>query len=287
MKFHSVREALAALQRAPGLALLSATSIGLSLFVIGSFAVVTYNVEVALRAIERRVEIVAYLRDDITAAQLEVLQSDVRSFPEVDSALHVSKFEAMRSAMQQLDEFRDVFSDLELNPLPASLEVQLRPEFRNPQSVRRVADLIALYPFVEDVRYGREWVDKIYQLRRLGGAVATILGFAFAVVAIIIIGTTVRMAVLARRDEIAVMRLVGATDGFIRRPFLLEGLITGLVGGLLALLLTYGAYAAIDGTLIDLEWLPPLWTACGTLAGGLLGLLASGLALKRHLMSYA
>jgi cell division transport system permease protein len=287
MKWYSVGEAVAALRRAPGLAVLSATSIGLSLFVIGTFAIVTYNVEVTLRAIERRVEVVAYLKDDVTAAQLEVLQNDVRSFPEVESVVHISKYEAMRSAMQQLDEFRDVFSDLELNPLPASVEVQLKPDFRNPRSVQHVADLISLYPFVEDVRYGREWVNKIYQLRRLGGAVAAILGIAFAVVAILIIGTTVRMAVLARRDEIAVMRLVGATDGFIRRPFLLEGLITGLAGGLLALLLTYAAYKAVDGTLIDLAWLPPLWAILGTLAGGLLGLLASGLALRRHLMRYA
>lgn len=283
---HSIREAIAAFRRAPGLAALSATSIGLSLFVLGTFGLVAYNVEVALQTIERRVEIVAYLRDDVSSAQLEVAQNDIRSFPEVASVVHISKFEAMRNAMQQLDEFRDVFSDLELNPLPASLEIRLRPEFRNPASVQRVAELVALYPFVEDVRYGREWLHKIYQLRRLGGAVAAILGIAFAVVAILIIGTTVRMAVLARRDEIAVMRLVGATDGFIRRPFLLEGLITGLAGGFLALLLTYSAFRAVDGSLMDLEWLPLLWTASLVAAGGLLGLLAAAAALRRHLKAH-
>lgn len=286
MAHHSVREAIAALRRAPGLAVLSATSIGLSLFVLGIFGVAAYNLDVTLQAVERRVEVVAYLRDDITAAQLEVLQNDVGSFPEVDNVTHVSKFEAMRNAIQQLEEFRDVFTDLEMNPLPASLEVQLRPAFRDPTSVARVAELIALYPFVEDVRYGREWVDKIYQLRRLGGAVAAILGIAFAVVAILIIGTTVRMAVLARREEIAIMRLVGATDGFIRRPFLLEGFITGLGGGLLALLLTYVAFLAVDGSLINLEWVPAGWALGGTLAGGLLGLAASGAALRRHLTTY-
>jgi cell division transport system permease protein len=283
---HSIREAVAAFRRAPGLAALSATSIGLSLFVLGTFGLVAYNVEVTLRAIERRVEIVAYLRDDVSAAQLEVAQNDIGSFPEVASVAHVSKFEAMRNAMQQLDEFREVFTDLEINPLPASLEIQLKPQFRDPISVQRVAELIGLYPFVEDVRYGREWLEKIYQLRRLGGAVAAILGIAFAVVAILIIGTTVRMAVLARREEIAVMRLVGATDGFIRRPFLLEGLITGLGGGFLALALTYGAYRAVDSSLIELEWLPLLWAGGGTAAGAVLGLLAAGAALRRYLMSY-
>jgi cell division transport system permease protein len=282
-----VREAIAAFRRAPGLAVLSAMSIGLSLFVLGMFGLVTYNVEVTLRSIERRVEVVAYLRDNVSAEQLEVLQNDVGSFPEVENVIHVSKFEAMRNAMQQLEEFREVFTDLEVNPLPASLEVQLRPDYRDPESVQRVADLIALYPFVEDVQYGREWVEKIYQLRRLGGAVAAILGIAFAVVAILIIGTTVRMAVLARREEIVIMQLVGATDGFVRRPFLLEGFITGLAGGALALLLTYGAYLAVNGSLIDLEWLPPLWATLGVLAGGVLGLAASDTALKRHLITYA
>jgi len=286
MAYYSVREAIAALRRAPGLAILSATSIGLSLFVLGIFGVAAYNLDVTLQAVERRVEVVAYLRDDISAAQLEVLQNDVSSFPEVENLTHVSKFEAMRNAIQQLEEFRDVFTDLEMNPLPASVEVRLRPAYRDPTSVARVAELIALYPFVEDVRYGREWVDKIYQLRRLGGAVAAILGVAFAVVAILIIGTTVRMAVLARREEIAVMRLVGATDGFIRRPFLLEGFITGLGGGLLALLLTYAAFLVVDGSLINLEWVPASWVSGGTLAGGLLGLAASGAALRRHLITY-
>ncbi len=286
MAYYSVREAIAALRRAPGLAILSATSIGLSLFVLGIFGVAAYNLDVTLQAVERRVEVVAYLRDDISAAQLEVLQNDVSSFPEVESLTHVSKFEAMRNAIQQLEEFRDVFTDLEMNPLPASVEVRLRPAYRDPTSVARVAELIALYPFVEDVRYGREWVDKIYQLRRLGGAVAVILGVAFAVVAILIIGTTVRMAVLARREEIAIMRLVGATDGFIRRPFLLEGFITGLGGGLLALFLTYAAFLVVDGSLINLEWVPASWAGGGTLAGGLLGLAASGAALRRHLTTY-
>jgi cell division transport system permease protein len=95
------------------------------------------------------------------------------------------------------------------------------------------------------------------------------------------------MAVLARREEIVIMQLVGATDGFVRRPFLLEGFITGLVGGALALLLTYAAYLAVNGSLMDLEWLPPLWASLGVLAGGVLGLLASDTALRRHLITYA
>lgn len=287
MALHSIREATAALRRSPGLAFLSAASVGLSLFVLGLFAMVTHNVDFTLQQIEERVEIVAYLRDDISAAQLEILQNDVRSFPEVEEVRHISKFEAMRTAIEELEEFRDVFADLEVNPLPASIEIDLRREYRDPSSARRVAELIDVYPFVEDVRYGREWVEKIYQLRRIAGAVAAVLGIAFAIVAILIIGTTTRMAVLARREEITVMRLVGATDGYIRRPFLLEGLITGLAGGLIALILTYAAYFAVDGSLINLHWIPGSWAAIGVAGGGVLGTLASAAALRRHLRTYA
>lgn len=279
----SIREAFAALHRAPGLATLSAASISFSLFVFGIFILAAYNVELTLQQVEERVEVVAYLADDLDADQLAALQAEVRAFPEVADVRFVSKFEAMRNAVRELTEFREVFSDLEVNPLPASLEVRLRPEFRGPDAVARVAEQLDLYPFVEDVRYGRDWVEKLDRLRRIAGAVASILGTAFALVAVIIIGTTIRIAVFSRRDEIQIMQLVGASDALIRRPFLLEGLLTGLAGGLLALGFTYLAYVTVDRSLIAIAWVPTTWAAGQMAAGALLGLLASGAAVRRHL----
>src|SRR6059036_8755 len=107
------------------------------------------------------------------------------------------------------------------------------------------------FGFVDDVRFGRDWVEKLDRLRGLAAAVGFVVGAAFAIVAIIIIGTTIRMAVLQRSREIAIMRLVGATDGFIRRPFLLQGAIKGLLGGLVAMGLSYGAYYLINRFLIQ------------------------------------
>jgi cell division transport system permease protein len=154
---------------------------------------------------------------------------------------YVSKTEALANAMADMQEFKDVFADLDNNPLPASLEVRMKPGSRTPQAVRAVAERLKAYPFVEDVRYGREWLERIFLIRRLAGGAATLIGVAFALVAAIIIATAVRIAVFARREEISIMRLVGATDGFVQRPFLLEGLMTGVMGGLLAALLTWGA----------------------------------------------
>ena len=150
-------------------------------------------------------------------------------------------------------------------------------------AVKRVADRLKAYPFVEDVRYGRDWLEKIYLLRRLAGGAATVIGGAFALVAAIIIATAVRIAVFARREEISIMRLVGATDGFVQRPFLLEGLMTGVLGGVTAALLTWGAYRIIGATMFRLEFLPGQWVLLVVAIGTVFGFVSSMVAVRRHL----
>ena len=149
--------------------------------------------------------------------------------------------------------------------------------------VELVARRLAAHPFVEDVSFGGDWVGKIISLRRIAAGATAIIGGAFAAVAGIIIATAVRIAVFARRDEIQIMRLVGATSGFIQRPFIIEGLISGLVGGVLAAVLTFLAFEAVSATLIQVTWLPAEWAVVGVLAGGVYGLLSSAVAVRRHL----
>lgn len=280
---YALREALAAFRRAPLLTGLSALMIGLSLFVVGLFGLSTYNIRQVLDRVESRVEVVAYLQDGTPADAVRLAQEEISAFPEVREVLYVSREQALEVARQELDEFQLVFSDLEVNPLPASFEVTLRPTHRTPETVRAVADRIAGYDFVEDVRYGREWLDKVFLLRRIAAAAALIMGIAFAAVAAVIIGTAVRLAIFARREEIAIMRLVGATRGFVRRPFLLEGLFTGLLGAGIALACTYGVYRVLSRAVVDLEWIPDAWVLGGLGAGALVGVLASALAVRKYL----
>jgi cell division transport system permease protein len=281
--FYSLREALAAFRRTPLLTVLSVVAISLSLFVLGIFALTAYNIRRTIDTIEERVEIVAYLHDDVSEAQIDIVREELATLPEVLDSRYVSRTEALTAAVQELDEFRDVFTDLDVNPLPASLEVHLQPGHRNPTSVERVARHLAAYPFIEDVEFGREWISKIVSLRRIAGGATAVIGVAFAAVAVIIIATAVRISVFARREEIAIMRLVGATNGFIRRPFLIEGLISGLVGGLLAVGLTYATFRSVDAELIELTWLPTEWAAAGVAAGVAFGIVSCALALRRHL----
>jgi cell division transport system permease protein len=282
---YSLREALAAFRRAPLLIVLSIVAISLSLFVVGLFGLTAHNLHLAILEVEERVEVVGYLRDDANETQLEQAQQELRALPEVLGVTFVSKTEALATAVRDLEEFREIYAELDSNPLPASFEVRLQPGARNPAGVERVAQRLAAFSFVEDVRFGREWLDKIFFLRRVAAGGAGILGGAFALVAAIIIATAIRIAVFARREEISIMRLVGATNGFVRRPFLLEGLMVGLIGGAIALGLTYGTYEMVSRTLFAVAWIPPVWVAAGVTAGAMLGLLASAVAVRRHLRS--
>lgn len=170
-----------------------------------------------------------------------------------------------------------------MNPFPASLEIRFLPEGRTTETVEAVAVAAESFPVVEDVRYGREWVERLFFLRKIGGFTALILGAAFAAVATLIIGTAIRIAVFARKEEIFIMRLVGARDSLIWRPFLLEGAATGLLGGILAILLTWLTHQAVFHFLFALDWIPMSWMGGGVGIGILFGVLASNLAVRRYL----
>ncbi len=276
----TLRETLLAFRRAPLLSALSVMTIAFSLFSLGLFVLVAVNIRDALQQVEERVEIRAYIADGTPIEALAAALGDIGSFPEVARADGISQEEALERARAELGEFRDVF---DAAFLPASIEVRLKPGFRDPETVSAVAARIRTYPFVDDVRFGEEWVRKLYNIRNLATAAGIILGVAFAAVAIIIIGATIRMAVLARGREISIMRLVGATDGFIRRPFLLEGLAKGILGGVLALALTYFAHSLISRTLVATRFFDERIIIAGIAFGALIGFLGSAVSVGRHL----
>lgn len=276
----TIREVGLGLRRAPLLSALSIITIAFSLFAFGLFGLVALNVSRALQDVEERVEIRAFIADGTPVEAVSAAAGDIAAFPEVAQVDILSPEQALERARKELTEFKDVF---DADFLPASLEVRLQPGFRDPATVRAVAQRLESYRFVDDVRYGEDWVQKLYNIRNIAGAAGLVLGIAFAAVAVIIIGSTIRMAVLAREREISIMRLVGATDGFVRRPFLVDGLIKGIVGGIIALLLVWLAHTAIDRYLIETDFFAPSLALLGIAAGGLIGLLGSGVSVGRHL----
>jgi cell division transport system permease protein len=276
----ALREALLGFRRTPLLSVLSVTTIAFSLFSLGLFGLVALNLRDALTSVEERVEVRAFLADSTPPATAQAAAEELRRLPAVASVTYVSPEAALARARRELGEFNDVWGSA---VLPASLDVRMRPGQRDPATVQRVAAHARTYPFVEDVRYGAEWVQKLYRLRTVATATGLALGTAFAVAAIIIVGATIRMTVFARSPEIQIMRLVGATDGFVRLPFLLDGVAKGVLGGLLALLLTRAAYAVVDHWFVRVRFFDVGAMAVGVLAGALLGLVGSAASVGRHL----
>ncbi len=282
-----IREAMLSFRRAPLLSALSVTTIAFSLFVVGLFGLVALNLREALHGIENRVEIVAYLFRGTLPETVTMASEDIAAFPEVQSVTYVSEDEALERAKRDLVEFKDAYQDLQVNPLPASLEIRLKDGSRQAAQVQAVAERLRGYRFVEEVRYGREWVEKLDRLRNIFGFVGLVIGLAFAVVAVVIIGVTIRITVLQRKREIAIMRLVGATNNFIRGPFILEGAIKGLLGGVLAVVMCYGAYVLFKGqtdlATSGLIFFQAGQASVGLLFGTLIGLGGSLVSVGRHL----
>jgi cell division transport system permease protein len=222
----------------------------------------------------------AFITDSTEIESVAAAMKDIGEFPEVQRVGYISKEEALARARKEMGEFADVF---EAGVLPASIEVNLRPGMRDPRTVKSVADRIRTYHFIDDVRYGEEWVAKLYRLRTIATVAGIALGIAFAAVAVIIIGATIRMTVLARAKEISIMRLVGATDMFIRLPFLIDGLVKGVCGGLLALLFVWIANRVVNEYVIQTVFFDRQMIFLGIVAGAFMGVLGSLVSVGRHL----
>jgi cell division transport system permease protein len=276
----SVGEALTASRRAPLLSILGVVTIAFSLFAFGLFGLVAINIRKALEQVEERVEVRAFLEDSTDIESVAAAMKDIGEFPEVARVEYVSKEQALERARKEMGEFADVF---EAGVLPASIEVYLRSGMRDPTTVKSVADRIRSYHFVDDVRYGEEWVEKLYRLRTITTVAGLALGIAFAAVAIIIIGATIRMTVLARAKEISIMRLVGATDMFIRLPFLIDGLVKGVLGGLLALVFVWAANRVVNEYFIQTIFFSREMVFLGVVGGAFMGVLGSLVSVGRHL----
>jgi cell division transport system permease protein len=276
----SAREALTASRRAPLLSALGIVTIAFSLFAFGLFGLVAINIRQALDQVEERVEVRAFLTDSTDIESVATAMKDISGFREVLRVEYVSEEKALERARKEMGEFADVF---ESGVLPASIEVHLRPGMRDPASVKAVADRMKTYQFIDDVRYGEEWVEKLYRLRTIATVAGIALGVAFAAVAIIIIGATIRMTVLARAKEISIMRLVGATDMFIRLPFLIDGLVKGVLGGLLALVFVWVANRVVNEYFIQTIFFDRQLIFFGVVGGAVMGVLGSLFSVGRHL----
>ena len=282
-----LREALLTFRRTPLLSGLSVASIGFSLFTIGLFALVALNFRKALETLAERVEVVAFVLRGTPTETISQASSDINAFPEVLELRFVTAEQALARARRELVEFREAYRDLEVNPLPSSFEIRLKPEYRDAVHAQAVAERMRGFPFVEDVRYGQDWVERLDKLRNMAAVVGLVIGLAFAAVAIVIIGVTIRITVLQRAGEISIMRLVGATNSYIRGPFLIEGALKGIFGGILALGMAWITFTVFQRTSGDtgatLVFFRPIEIVMMLAFGTLIGLGGSLMSVGRQL----
>ncbi|MFH1008597.1 MAG: permease-like cell division protein FtsX [Candidatus Latescibacterota bacterium] len=229
---YALRAALSSLRHAGTGTVLSVGTIALSLFVLGIFLLITFNLYGAVEQLRARVEVEIFLKDKAAGREIASLEKTVSAMPEVLEVRHVTKEMAAREFQTTFGE--DLLEAVPDNPLPASLRIHLTEAHRTAEGAERVAKAVRKASIVEEVAYGQTWVQQLDRLILIFFAADLVVGIAIASATLLVIANTIKLAVLGRRESIEIMRLVGATDAFIRRPFFFEGLFQGFLGGLLA-----------------------------------------------------
>jgi len=207
-----------------------------SVLLVGSFLIMGHMVGRVATGIEDKIEIDVYLKDSAPQEQIYAIERKIKAFKEVESVEFVSKKEALDIFIERNKDNKDLITQVAGNPLPASYRVFLK----DPHTVEKVSTKINHFPekdaSIEEIKYGgREFIRRLFVVTRWLRVIMFILIIFLCFTSLALISNTIRLAIFARRKEIAIMRLVGASNWFIRWPFLLEGIIQGLAGALLAI----------------------------------------------------
>lgn len=290
---YSVEEALASLWRGRRAAVVAIVTNAAALTVLGALLLVTRNLGEVVSRWRAAAELSVYLRDDVTADELAAVERLLAASPLVAEREYVSKEEALarfRREFAELSSLADGFPD---NPFPASFEVRLEPEAAGTGAADELVQRVARLPGVADVRYDRRWIERLLGAARLAGGVGFVIVAILMVAAALTVVNVIRLACHARRGEIEIMQLVGAPLVYVRGPFVVEGILQGGLGAVLALALlwagftvtraTYGQVAAeVLGvpTLLFLSWPVALGLVLGGMAVGCLGGLIGALAAR-------
>lgn len=295
-----IRETFSSFRRNWVMSLVAVSIIYISLLLIGAFFLTSSVLDSMMSSVESKVSVSVFLKDGAAPADVNALQGDILKMPNVKSVSYVSKAEALKNFTQSMKNTPQIVQELRGNPLPASLEIQLS----DPRQVQSVVNLIVkdpnlattikdpAHPLADDIKYGQTIVANLFRATNVVRVVAAAFLIMLIIVSLVLIGNTIRLAIYARRREIGIMRLVGASNWFIRTPFLLEGVLQAIIGSVLAMLTLFAGQAIIVPWLRDnLRFLPiSINGATAAQLGGLLvlcgvgiGLIGSGTAVRRYL----
>lgn len=292
---YSLEEALVELWRNRLVNLISIATIAVSLFILGIFLSLSANLNELMEGWASRVQLTLYLEPEVTGDQQTSLRNILSHSPEVDSFDFVSKEAAVsrfRSYFPELEALPDL---LETNPLPASFEVSVASDYRAPERVRALAKRLEAIPGVAEVDYDLLWIERLSSIIELVRILGLAIGAALVLASVFTIFNVIKLTVYGRQDEIGIMRLVGATHAYIRGPFLVEGILQGGLGGLLALAFLYLSHEFLLREALRsfqllpasdwLHFVPPSAWLFIVVGGMLVGLLGSLLSVRKFLAS--
>ena len=264
-------------------------TVTVSLFVLGVFLVLIMNMTKMATALESQVQISAYLIDGLTAEEQKEIARTMKDLSTISKIEYVPKDQALKTLQERLGEQKKILDALgDSNPLPNYFLVTVK----NSSDVKRTAEVIAEIYGVEEVKYGQDVATNLFDLTHLIRVFGLMLMAILALATVFIISNTIRLTIFARRKEIAIMKYVGATDSFIRWPFVLEGILLGFIGGSVSAIILRSFYAAMTEKIYATLTFFPLieqfpfmnyLTLFLISSGMLIGILGSTISLKKFL----
>lgn len=284
-----IKEALYSLKRNGLMSFASVTTVALSLLILGLFLVMVLNLNNMASALESQVQISVYLQDGLSDFEMREVGTRITKLPGVVQVNFISKEEAMKRFKERLGEQQSLLNALgDVNPLPNAFEVKVDRTDR----VKTVAQAVMQLKGVENAKYGQEVIEQLFALTKMVRIFGLVIIVFLALAALFIISNTIRITVFARRKEIGIMKYVGATDWFIRWPFLLEGMMLGFGGAMLAVLFLNETYGVLIHQVYEsLAFLPlipqyPFITNISVVllvTGTVIGALGSTISLRRFM----
>lgn len=292
----ALQQAMRQFSRTPISTLLTVAVIGIALALPSSLLVLLNNVKIVSRGWERGTQISLFLKRDLSAKALDHAVGNIKLRPDVAYTHYISPEQGLQELEQQAG-FAQILQQLPENPLPPVVEVYPALDLQTPDSVQDLLMNLQQLPEVESAKLDMQWLQRLYQIIALVQRGASVMLILLALAVLLVVGNTIRLATENRREEIAVLKLIGATDAFVRRPFLYVGVIFGLMGGLIAWSLNniliiildnpVQALASLYNTAYELLGLSSPAGFLLMLFGGLLGWLGSWLAVNRHIAAIA
>lgn len=267
--------------------------ISVALLVLSVFLLVILNLQAYVDSLRSQILVTAYLADTVTSEEACTLKETIARYPEVEKVSYTSKDEALAFFKRTFPAQEGVLAGLEKNPLPASIDIELKDGCSGADQVGEVAQRLRRLNGVEAVEYGQSWLEGMASFIRVVRSGALTVGLLMVLATVFIISNTIKLTVYARKDEIETMRLVGATNFFIKAPFFIEGIIQGCFAAVLALTTLYGCYRLFCSWLaksgqfplqtITIFFLPPEYLAIIVVGGMITGFLGSFFSVGRYL----